>query len=379
MTFGPPPSSPPPDARGGDASPHRPEWDELARYATGESDAAERDRVLAWLQTHPADHALVEALAARAGDAVAESVDVEAALVRVHGLMQDTRRPHAIGHRQPILAPAAHRPGLLRQPAATSRRWRVAAAASLLATAAAVLIVATRHRNTSGGAPITALAYATTVGQRDSVLLADGSRVVLGPDSRLEVSPFIAQGARVVTLHGDAVFAVQHDAASPFRVRVDGALIEDLGTTFAVESDAQNATRVSVLAGRVRLRYVGPGATSDTGVTLAAGDRGTVDLTGRARAERHVPVADDIAWTTGRLAFRDAPMSQIAGELHRWYGVLLNVPDSSLADRHVTTSFESDEPVDDVLGKIGLALGARVERHGSMATLTLKRGSVPIR
>jgi len=253
------------------------------------------------------------------------------------------------------------------------------AAASLLAAAGVVLLVFTRHRMRPTGGQLAATVYTTAVGQRDSLRLPDGSRVVLGPDSRLEVSPYVPQGARVVSLFGDAVFDVQHDPSSPFRVRVDGALIEDIGTTFAVESDAKNATRVSVLAGRVRLRYVGPGAGSDTGVTLAAGDRGTVDLTGRARAERHVPVADDIAWTSGRLAFRDAPMSQIAGELHRWYGVLLNVADSSLADRHVTTTFESDEPVDGALTKIGLALGARVERHGDTATLTLKRGPVPIR
>jgi transmembrane sensor len=180
-------------------------------------------------------------------------------------------------------------------------------------------------------------------------------------------------------LHGDAVFIVQHDPARPFTVRVDHALIEDIGTTFAVESDAGNATRVSVLAGSVRLRALAPGPATDTGVTLAAGDRGTVDLTGVTRAERHVPVADDIAWMSGRLAFRNAPMAQIAGELHRWYGVLLEVTDSSLADRHVTTTFDSDQPVDDALTKIGLALGAHVELHGDTATLTMKRGAAPIR
>ncbi|HXD48687.1 MAG TPA: FecR domain-containing protein [Gemmatimonadaceae bacterium] len=383
MAFGPPSSSPPPKPQGGDASPARPDWDELARYAAGETDASESARVSAWLETHPADHALVEALAQPITDTVAGTVDVEAALARVHGLMQNTRRAADVGHRRPILAPAAHRPGLLRAPATRPRRWRAATAASLLAAAAVVLLIFTRHRRPPSGGQLAARTYTTSVGQRDSILLADGSRVVLGPDSRLEVSAYLAptyaQGSRDVTLHGDAVFVVEHNPARPFTVRVDGAVIEDIGTTFAIESDVGAATRVSVLAGSVRLRAGSPRTAADTGVTLAAGDRGTVDLTGRARAERRAPVADDAAWTSGRLAFRDAPMAQITGELHRWYGVLLNVADSSLADRHVTTTFESDEPVDDVLTKIGLALGARVERHGNLATLTLKRGSVPIR
>jgi transmembrane sensor len=349
----------------------RPDWDALARAAAGETDAGERARVRAWLDANPADRALVEALSAPIADSIAGNVDVEAALQRVHQHMNDTRMPAHTGHQ-------SHQTPFGRRGAPATRGWRIATAASLLAAAAIVVLVVRRRETPSPGQPVIRT-YATAVGQRDSLLLADGSRVVLGPDSRLEVSADLSQGRREVALHGDAVFVVQHDAARPFTVRVDHALIEDIGTTFAVESDAGNATRVSVLAGSVRLRGLAPSAAPDTGVTLAAGDRGTVDLTGAARAERHVPVADDMAWTSGRLAFRDASMAQIAGELHRWYGVLLNVPDSSLADRHVTTTFDSAQPVDDALTKIGLALGAHVERNGNTATLTMKRGTTPIR
>src|SRR6185437_5687785 len=101
---------------------------------------------------------------------------------------------------------AAHRPGLLRAPATRPRRWRAATAASLLAAAAVVLLIFTRHRRPPSGGQLAARTYTTSVGQRDSILLADGSRVVLGPDSRLEVSAYLAptyaQGSRDVTLHG---------------------------------------------------------------------------------------------------------------------------------------------------------------------------------
>jgi transmembrane sensor len=341
----------------------RPDWDALARAAAGEADAGERARLRAWLDANPTDRALVEALSAPIADPVAHDVDIEAALARVHQHMNDTRAPAHTGHQR-------HRASFGPPGAPAPRRWRLAAATSLLAAAAVVVFVADRRRMAPGSEPA-ARVYTTSVGQRDSLLLADGSRVVLGPDSRLDVPQDLSQGSREVTLHGDAAFMVQHNPARPFKVRVDHALIEDIGTTFAVESDAGSATRVSVLAGSVRLRGLAPSAAPDTGVTLAAGDRGTVDLTGAARAERQAPVADDIAWTSGRLAFRDAPMMQIAGELHRWYGVLLIVTDSSLIDRHVTTTFDSNQPVDDALAKIGLALGAHVERHGDMATLTV--------
>ena len=88
-------------------------------------------------------------------------------------------------------------------------------------------------------------------------MLADGSRVILGPDSRLTVPADFGSTARAVELKGDGYFDVRHDAAKPFTVRVANALVEDVGTTFTVESDAGDTTSVSVLSGSVRLRANG--------------------------------------------------------------------------------------------------------------------------
>src|SRR3954470_22696477 len=61
-----------------------PDWDAIARFLAGESDAGESAVVRAWLEAHPEDRSLVERLdAAATVDAVAD-VDVEAALTRVH-------------------------------------------------------------------------------------------------------------------------------------------------------------------------------------------------------------------------------------------------------------------------------------------------------
>ena len=77
-----------------------PDWDALARAAAGETEAGERARVRAWLNANPADRALVEALSAPIADPVARQVDVEAALVRVHQHMNDTRTPAHTGHQR---------------------------------------------------------------------------------------------------------------------------------------------------------------------------------------------------------------------------------------------------------------------------------------
>src|SRR5437773_2333720 len=81
----------------------------------------------------------------------------------------------------------------------------------------------------------------------------DGSRVILGPDSRLTVRGGYGTASRDVELSGDAYFDVHHDAAKPFAVHVAKAVIEDIGTTFTVESDGADTTTVAVLTGSVRL------------------------------------------------------------------------------------------------------------------------------
>jgi transmembrane sensor len=335
-----------------------PDWDAIARFLAGESSAEEADSVQRWLEANPVEKDLVARLDAAVTTDTGADVDVEAALARAHARMGETER----------------RPRLTLDRGGPPARWRTVTVGALLAAAAVVGMMVTLRSAHVASTP-TALAaqtYTTQVGKRDSVKLADGTRVLLGPDSRLTVPADYGTSSRTVDLHGDGYFDVRHDAQKPFVVRVRSALIEDVGTTFTVESDDADTTSVAVVTGRIRLR--GRNSAPDGGVVLAAGDRGSIDARGNARAERHSVRDDDVAWTTGRLVFRDASLTRVAGEIHRWYGVTLHVADSSLLDRHVTTQFEG-EPIDQVLKILGLTLGARVERQGDSATITTIHGS----
>lgn len=337
-----------------------PDWDAIARYLAGESTGDEAAAIARWLEAHPADRELIAGLDAAAVFEPAE-VDVESALARAHA---------RIAAATPDATPAA--PSL---PFTARRRRRpvlVAVAATLLAASVVAIVVARRSPKPNEGIATAPTAYASAVGERDSLRLADGSRVLLGPDSRLIVPADFGSGSRQVELHGDAYFEVHHDAAQPFIVRVGAAVVQDVGTTFAVETDDGDTTRVAVVSGSVRLRAASEPAAA--GVVLEEGDRGSIDPVGHATVVRHGIRDADTAWTTGQLVFRDASVTRLAAEIRRWYGVQLRVTDSSLLDKHVTMSF-NHEPVDRVLKIIGATLGARVERHGDTATLSQNRGS----
>jgi len=144
-----------------------------------------------------------------------------------------------------------------------------------------------------------------------------------------------------------------------------------------VESDDANATVVTVVSGSVRLRAVD--SSSGTGVLLAAGERGSIDDAGRTSTERAPSPDDDVAWTTGKLVFRDAQLSRVAAEIHRWYGIRLHVSDPSLLSQHVTAQFFTNQPVDQVLHVVELSLGVKIERQGDSAVVVTGRSAPPTR
>lgn len=339
------------------------DWESLARYLAGESSAAESVRIQQWLTEHKADAELLTALdnamSSLALRDVAD-VDVEGALARVAARRDARFNASDVASR-----------GAVRD-VASGRRSRFTWRAGALIAAAAVIVLAARlvlDQNGSGGAPIShpqssgAQTFASRVGQRDSVRLSDGARVILGPASQLVVAAGYGQASREVELHGEAYFDVVHDSTRPFVVRAADAMIRDIGTSFAVRSDSGARVQVVVTSGSVALA---PSSSSNRGAALVAGDVGTLEVDGRVAIRHDATTAAYLAWMRDSLVFRDASLAEVSSGLRRWYGVGLRVPDSSLVGRHLTMTFSHDS-IESVLRVIGLGLGAAVERHGDTA------------
>jgi transmembrane sensor len=338
------------------------DWEVTARYFAGERTPDEAAAVRQWLEAHPAEAAALSSLndaTALLASATPADLDVEAALKRV-----SARRDAA--DIIPIDSQRSARRAPARVPVAT-RRWPSVA---LRAAAAAVVLVGGglwwHSRQTGGYTPASAAqTFATNVGQRDSVRLADGTRVLLAPESRLTVAMGYGNTVREVELTGEAYFDVRHDAARPFVVHAGSADIRDLGTTFTVRVGGDSGVRVAVTSGSVSLAPAT--ASPNAAVVLRPGDAGTLGLDGRTLVERGGTAARDTAWTHGRLVFREAPVSSVRSELRRWYGIDL-VIDSAFAGRHLSMTFDGDS-ADRVLEVIALSLGAEVQRQGNTAVI----------
>jgi transmembrane sensor len=342
------------------------EWQGIARLLARESGSEQERRVREQLPGNEERAALVQALDAALTlppEPPLSPAEVEAALASVMA-----RRDSVPAEREPAADVIPLRPRPTAELALVRSRWRAAgarAAAAVLVVAGASLVWrATRTAERSAPDALAtsraAQSYATQAIRVDTVKLADGSTVILGPSSRLVLADGYGASRRELTLEGQAFFDVVHDDGRPFIVRTRSATLRDVGTSFSVHSDSARGTRVAVTSGAVDLVSSEVRAGSPT--VLHAGDR--AEVTGdRMQVERGVVTDEELSWTRGVLVFHDASLTTVAAELRRWYGLHLVVSDSAIATRRLTATFDRGS-ADDVGRVLAAVLGGSVRRSG---------------
>ncbi len=350
-----------------DLPPLTPEEAALARRVSGESRPDDARLLADWLHTHPEDAAVADVVKAHAdqvqasADALLPTVDVEGALRRVRERM-DAPALQVVAGGAPRV-PGATRLVTPQVAARTRTRWMGLAAAAVLIAVVIPRFLRDSGRSVASAAP---MVVATTVGQQDTVQLADGTRIVVAPGSRVTVPAEYATGARTVQLVGSAYFEVVHNAERPFTVRTSGAEIRDIGTAFTVTQDAVGGVGVVVTHGTVVVRRMSAQQPTGDAVELSAGDRGAVQATGVV-VQRGVVAAADTAWMGGQLAYRDAALPMVQADLARWYGQTVQVADSALLRLTVTMPPQPDAVR--AIQTITALLGAVAEQHGDTVVL----------
>ncbi len=257
------------------------------------------------------------------------------------------------------------------------RQW----AASPLLRVAAALVIATglgvgvwawmRIGGTGSGARVAEVAreFHTAPGQRASVVLPDGSRAVLAPETHLTYAA--SATARRMQLDGEAYFTVVHDPRHPLTVRAADATVTDIGTTFDLRAYPDDSVAsVAVVEGRVAVTRAPPDLTP----SLEAGDVATIDR-GVLTVAHVGDVEAYVAWTTGRLVFQHTPLGTVAAQLTRWYGVPFRVADTTLAAQHVRLTLTTQPVAEAAAGLCAIAdADCSRDREGAIV-ITPKRNN----
>jgi transmembrane sensor len=284
-----------------------------------------------------------------------EAWDVDAMWERVHARARGARHEPVMFY--PAKRTSSNTAGLL----------GIAASFIVIVGAGALLVRAGMKH----GEPTIAMPaeYSTARGQYATVHLTDSSEVTLAPESRLIISAHFAEGAREISLEGEAVFNVRHDATRPFKVTAGGTVIEDIGTRFDVRAYKNDrALIVAVAEGSVSLGNVRRDAVRSS-VVLKGGEVGTVDSLGNASAEHGARAAGYLAWATGTLSFVDRPLPEVLRTISRWYDVDVRVTDTLLARRLVNAEFSRSASASAMIGELAIAMDARIERAGRVITM----------
>ena len=359
------------------------DWDRLDRYLRRDGTAAELQELERWVAADPRRRALADAMRsvarAPARTDPPRSWDAERALRRVRRQIGSRRHEK----RLPTLRLSQR-----------ARPWRLELAIAALGAAAAVVVFTVSGGPRPAQQPVVSLQPAremvTAPGQRASLTLSDGTRLVLSPASHLRIPAGFGGSragarSREVWLDGEASFSVQHDSAMAFVVHTSSGTIEDLGTEFVLSTyPEERGLRVAVRDGRVALHARDDSVRADSAAehaasgrivaTLERGDVARLNKSGRVAISRHQDVGLYYAGTEGSLVLAGTTLRDALPRLERWYGIRIHVTDSELLRRTVSGAFR-DESAATTIGIIALALESKAVWRGNEVTIEPNRGT----
>jgi transmembrane sensor len=262
------------------------------RFEDCDLEAPEREQFDAWLAADPRHRAAYESVARSWAGMATAAVDERILVMR----------------REALAAPRSLRARWIRP---------TGIAASILAI---VLIIGILLHVRVPGTDPKAGEFATQVGQRSTITLADGSTVVLDTASRIHVL-FDAQIRRVQLLAGQAWFEVAKNQPRPFVVEAGDRRVTAHGTAFDVRLEEHDQVQVTLVEGRVSVEALkssgaGPNGTADR-VDLLPGDQ-LIATPMRAVTKRKTDVGKAISWREGQLVFDDDTLAAAVAEVNRY-------------------------------------------------------------
>lgn len=242
------------------------------------------------------------------------------------------------------------------------------------------------YSNTDSASPIGkdkgSFRHFSSTDTEKSIVLADGSQIVLSPFSSIEYPEIFDASKREVYLTGKAFFEVATDPEKPFFVYSGQIVTRVLGTSFWVDgSKPGNDIEVAVVTGKVSVSKRTENSNSPSGpikggaiLTANQKVRFVIDSdhfeTGLV--DNPVPLfpAGNLELSTPDFNFDDTPIADVVFQLEKTYGIEIILENNSLKN----CLFRGDIKQQSLFTKLDLlcaSVGAEYEVRG---TRVLVRG-----
>lgn len=161
----------------------------------------------------------------------------------------------------------------------------------------------------------------TQKGQKSTIHLPDGSKVVLNSGSELTYPDAFETGTREILLKGEAYFDVAKNPDQPFVVKTEGVSIMALGTEFNVHTRNERVD-VGLTEGKVQVSML-----SDLSqyLILEPGQMASLNKAENKFSKSNFSIEEVTSWKDGNLIFVDASMGEVFSILEMWYGVDIEI------------------------------------------------------
>lgn len=180
-------------------------------------------------------------------------------------------------------------------------------------------------------------------GVKSTIALADGSKVWLNADSKIQYPTAFTGDTREVYLNGEAFFDIEKNPRKPFIIHLANGTIRVLGTSFNVKAyDNEMIVETSVSTGKVAfIPKLKNHVKADT-IFLTPNNKVVYELSTEQATTSATVSEEDKAWIEGKLIFRSMLFEQIAVALERNFGKRVVFDDEEVKNYRLTGSFENN-------------------------------------
>lgn len=193
--------------------------------------------------------------------------------------------------------------------------------------------------------------------QTAEVHLSDGTRIILGANSRLAYPrSFTLDAPREVRLSGEARFEVAHDADHPFWVLSGEMRTEVLGTVFDVNAYPGSRARVILYEGHVRIGHQQEQLDIHPGQQAVLQDNRHLNITS-------VNLKQAGSWTEGLFDYDNMPLGEVMKHIGTWYNVSITAQSESFLERRIHFRFPRTASLNEVVTALNDLGVARITFH----------------
>ena len=206
----------------------------------------------------------------------------------------------------------------------------------------------------------------TGFGEKKTINLSDGSRIILAAGSNLSYREgWLNEPTKRVSLEGEAFFSVSPQNAgtqSKLVVETEDGSVSVWGTRFSVDTYG-TGTRVVLQEGDVRVKVADPVKPDAAEFTVKPGEMARFSRSSGSVTLKKVNPLVYTSWTTNELFFDNTPLSVLVNRIELTYGIEVEVTDPEMLEMELSGSVDF-RSLDGLINAVSEVLEIRIQRCG---------------